>query len=351
MPFLRFCAPIGPFVIGLCFTPALLHAQYNGPESVEYDAFGDRYFVSNTGDGTIKQRAQDGAVTAFASVSPSPYGLEILGDTLFACSGGSVKGFLLSSGASVFNLDLGGSFLNGMTTDGTYLYVTDFSAQRIFRVDVAANTFITWVANTAGTPNGIAHHAASDQLLVAFWGSNAPVKAYDRASAALVSTVATSLTNIDGIAVDCSDKVLLASWSPDRITRYEHGVLSPVFENLMVPGLNNPADIDFDGVNNRLCIPNTGTNTVSLFDLDCSTAMPEQRSYTTKVLPNPTAGLVSFDPPLPASEPYMVLDARGLLLAGGTLRPNAKLDISALPSGVYTILLTQSTQQMRVVKQ
>lgn len=338
------------FLVVLSQTNTLI-AQYNGPESVEYDPVGDRYFVSNTGDGTIKQRAQDGTVSAFTTVTPSPYGLEILGDMLYACSGGTLRGYALDSGTPISALGMDATFLNGITTDGTYLYVTDFSAQKIYRVDVTANTFSTWVANTAGTPNGIAYHAASDQLLVAFWGANAPVKAYDRATATLVGTVATTLTNIDGIAVDCMDMVLLASWSPDRITRYEHGLLSPVFENLMVPGLNNPADIDFDVVNNRVCIPNSGSNTVTLVDVDCSTTILEHRSYTTKVLPNPTTGLVSFDPPLRVAQPYMVMDARGLLLAGGTLRPNAMLDISTLPAGIYTILFTQSAQQMRVVKE
>src|SRR6185436_8553396 len=142
------------FAAALC-GPLELLSQYNGPESVEYDPVGDRYFISNTGDNTIKQRDQAGTVTAFASVSPAPYGLEIMGDTLFACSGGSVKGYLLSTGAQVFNLNLGGTFLNGITTDGTYLYATDFTQEKIFRVDVTAASFITWVADTDGTPNGI----------------------------------------------------------------------------------------------------------------------------------------------------------------------------------------------------
>ena len=85
------------------------NAQYNGPESVEYDAVGDRYFVSNTGSSLIKVRSQAGVVTDFVAVSPAPYGLEIKGDTLFACSGGSVKGYLLSNASPVFNLNLGGS--------------------------------------------------------------------------------------------------------------------------------------------------------------------------------------------------------------------------------------------------
>src|SRR5262245_62143067 len=194
-------------------------AQYDGPESVEYDAAGDRYLVSNTGDGTIKQRDQAGTVTPFASVSPSPYGLEIQGDTVYACSGGSVKGYLLSDGSLVFNLNLGGTFLNGIASDGHYLYVTDFSDQKIFRVEPSTTSFTTWIASTAGTPNGIVYDPGMDRLAVAFWGTNAAVKTYDRATAAPGASMNTGLTNIDGITIDCLGRFLLASWSPDKITR------------------------------------------------------------------------------------------------------------------------------------
>src|SRR5436190_420804 len=93
-----------PLLFPLLLTCCTGNAQYSGPESVEYDAVGDRYFVSNTGSSLIKVRSQAGVVTDFVSVSPAPYGLEIKGDTLFACSGGSVKGYLLSNATQVFNL-------------------------------------------------------------------------------------------------------------------------------------------------------------------------------------------------------------------------------------------------------
>src|SRR5690606_10183033 len=116
---------------------------------------GDRYFVSNTTSGVIKQRDQAGTVTDFASVSPAPYGLEIMGDVLYACSGGTIKGYSLADGTLVYTRNLNGSFLNGLATDGSYLYVTDFSAARIYKVDPIGDSQSTLVSNTSGTPNGI----------------------------------------------------------------------------------------------------------------------------------------------------------------------------------------------------
>ena len=76
-------------------------AQYNGPESVEYDPVGDRYFVSNTQTSRIKVRDQAGTVVDFALTPNAPYGLEIMGDVLYACMGNGVRGYSLSTGAEV----------------------------------------------------------------------------------------------------------------------------------------------------------------------------------------------------------------------------------------------------------
>ncbi len=323
-------------------------AQYASPESVEHDAAGDRYFVSNLDDGTIKQRDQAGNVTPFASVSPDPYGLEILGDTLYACSGGRVKGYLLATGALVFNLNLGGGFLNGITTDGRYLYVTDFSAQRIFRVDPPAATFTTWVASTGGTPNGIVYDPQSDALLVAFWGTGAVVRGYDRATAAITGTLSTGLGNIDGIAIECHGLVVISSWSPNRITRFEWGVASPQFENLLVPGLSQPADIDYDVVHDRICIPSGGNDQVILFDLaDCATGFGPARPSEDHIAVTAGPGCVRLSG-LPAGDrPIRVLDGSGRLVAAASSHGAAQLELR-VPGG-FAVVQVQGAGARRVV--
>ncbi len=326
-------------------------AQYSGPESVEYDPVGDRYFVSNTQSQTIKVQAQDATVSTFANVGAAPYGLEIMADTLYACVGTRVKGYALGDAALVFDIDLGASFLNGITTDGAFLYCTDFSASRIYKVDPLAATFEVLVSNTNGTPNGIVWDPIGQRLVVGFWGSNAPIKAFDRNSGAATTLMANSgVGSIDGVTIDCHGNFLVASWSPARITRFEPTFTQPGV-NTGITGLSSPADIDFDHVHARVCIPNSGSNTVLLAEVNCSTGIAKPRGYTTRVYPNPTSGLVRFDPPNGRPEPYMVLDARGCLQATGTLRAHAAMDLAALPDGRYTIVFTRLAEQVRVVKE
>lgn len=328
-----------------------VRGQYQGPESVEYDPVGDRYFVSTTTGASIKVRDQAGAVTNFVNVSPAPYGLEIMGDTLFACSGGSVKGYLLSNASLVFNHNCGGTFLNGITTDGQYIYATDYSAGKIFKVDVANDSHATLVASTGGSPNGIVWDEVGQRLVVVFWGSNAPIKAYDRNTGAVTPLTTTTLTNIDGITIDCAGNFLVASWSPDRITRFE-----PTFTSAGVDagitGLNNPADIDFDFVNERVCVPNSGSNTVVVPGLPCNTGFYDAEEIRAlRAIPNPTDGLIRFEPPFHQTEPYLLLDSRGLLIGGGTLSARAQLDVRTLERGTYLLDFTRAGRQVRFVKE
>ncbi len=330
----------------------LMCAQYDGPESVEYDPVGDRYFVSNTGDASIKVRSQDGSVADFVTdMEEPPYGLELVNGVIYACMGSGVRGYDAVTAAPAFNVNLDATFLNGITSDGTSLYVTDFSSERIYKVEIATEQASTFVDDTQGTPNGIEWDAANQRLVVVFWGNNAPIKAYDIVSGAGSTLVANSgVGNIDGITIDCLGNFLIASWSPNRITRFEPTFTSAGV-NTGISGLNHPADIDFDANNNRVCIPNSGSNTVTLASVSCENAVPELRAVSTHVIPNPTSGLVRFDPPLTTFEPYIVMDARGLLIAGGTLAPRGQLDLSGLEAGIYVIYFSRLAREVRVVKE
>ena len=350
------CATIQEAMRHLLIVPLLAScagtAQYSGPESVEYDPVGDRYFVSCTGNNSIKQRAQDGTVTNFVTgISEAPYGIELKGDTLFACVGGNVKGYLTSTGAEVFDIDLSGAFLNGLASDGHFLYATDFNDYTILKVDVETGTFNTLIPSTAQKPNGIVYDPVLDKLWVAFWGSNARIRSYDRNTGVELSTFTTSLSNIDGIALDCNGNILVASWSPARITRFEP-TFTEAAETVISTGLNNPADIDVDVQHGVVCIPNAGSNTVILPVLPgCENGVAEEVGYKTiNAFPNPTDGLVCVDLPVVKPEPFMVLTTEGLLVASGTLKPGGLLDVSSLAAGTYVFDFATLKRYVRVVK-
>lgn len=339
------------FAAAFSFAACSGSAQYQGPESVEYDAANDRYLVSNTQSSSIKARSQSGTVTDFASgFGGAPYGLEIMGDVLYACVGGGIRGFELATGQQVYTRSLGGTFNNGITTDGQFLYVTDFSAQHIYKVDPVADTHSTLVTATAGTPNGIVWDPVGERLITVFWGSNAPIKAFDRNTGAATTLVAnTGLGNIDGVTIDCFGNVLVASWSPARITSYVPSFDQPGV-NLGITGLSNPADIDFDEVNKRICIPNSGNNTVTLVDVACSAGMHDVAHKQVRVFPNPATNNVRVEGAAP-NERYELIDMQGRVVASGVLGEDGLLDIGSVLAGNYMLHLPEQGLRAQVVKQ
>lgn len=326
--------------ISALLLPATLAAtaQYSNPESVEYDPVGDRYFVSNTGNGKIRQRDQAGTVADFVTVSPAPYGIEIMDTVIYACSGGTVKGYALSTGAQVFNLNLNGSFLNGITTDGTYLYVTDFGNDEILKVDVAGNSFSP-LASTSYTPNGIVYDPVGDRLVVVAWGGNAPITQVDKNTGVQTLLINSGLSNIDGVTIDCLGRFITANWGNDQLHAFPAD-FSTAGVSLGAAGLANPADIDFDEVNGRVCVANAGNNSVTLFDVAaCINNVDEQEGSGAAVYPNPTDGVVRLSVPGSLAPSVVVLDARGRLVLATTLAPDGLLDLSGVGSGLYTVVI------------
>ncbi|MEM7037563.1 MAG: T9SS type A sorting domain-containing protein [Bacteroidota bacterium] len=249
----------------LLFLSYFGQAQTFAGESVEYDSTGNRFFRSSDGM-SIVQRAANGTISYFGSNLDADFGMEVMGNTLFAITGSQIKGYDLTTEMEVMSISIGGAqFLNGLTNDGTSkLYATDFSAQRIYEIDVTSfvfPSFTTIVSNTGSTPNGIVYDGANNRCIFVSWGSNADIKAVDLSTFAVTTLVSTTLSNIDGIDEDNQGNYYISSWSPTRISRYDANFTNPA-DIITAPGINNPADICYARKIDTLAIPN-GNNTVT----------------------------------------------------------------------------------------
>ncbi|MFT5217742.1 MAG: hypothetical protein ACI83H_002883 [Glaciecola sp.] len=240
----------------LLFNVSLLMSQnYQSAESVEYDPVNSQWLVAN-GSRII---ADDGEGNlSFFGTGNASHGMEVLGNTLFAVASNAIKGYDLTSEEEVMNLQIPGvSFLNGLSNDGlNTLYVSDFSAGKIYSIDVSDllnPTFTEIVSNTEGTPNGVLFDEDNNRLLFVTWGSNAQVKALDLSNNMVSTIITTSLSNIDGIDDDSDGNYYISSWSPDRITKYNTDF--SVSEIVATPSLSAPADIGYSKGTDVLGIP------------------------------------------------------------------------------------------------
>lgn len=267
-------------------------AQTFKGESVEYDEANNRYLTSDDGS-SIVQRSANGTISYFGQALQADYGMEIVGNTLFAISGANIYGYDLTSATQVAAINIpGASFLNGLASDSTHLWATDFSGGKIYQIDIsnlASPVVSTLVPTYGGTPNGIVHDKANNRLVVVSWGSNAKIKAIDLSNGTISTLVTTTLSNIDGIAMDKQGNFFIAAWSPDKIVQYNNDFSQST--DINVAGLNNPADICYAWATDTLAIPNTGANNILFVGFQNTNALQAgaDKGISLQVLPNPLA--------------------------------------------------------------
>lgn len=251
-----------PLAIAFLVCTSTIAQSLSGVESVEYDPDNNRYLASSDGN-AIVAIAPNGGLSHFGVGTTADYGMEVMNGTLFAIAGTSIKGYDLTTENEVMSLNIGGAiFLNGMASNGVdKLWVSDFNGYDIYEVDVsnfASPSFVNVVdqtdLGTSNKPNGLVYDGANNRVLIAGWGSDAPIRAMDLTSYAVTDVVSnTGLGNIDGIDYDDDGNWFISSWSPNRITKYSNDFSSS--EIITVPGISNPADICYSTETDTLAIP------------------------------------------------------------------------------------------------
>ncbi|MCB0704085.1 MAG: T9SS type A sorting domain-containing protein [Saprospiraceae bacterium] len=339
------------FLPFLLLLPFCSFAQnYMMVESVEYDPGQNRWLAGN--QTSILARAADGTLTYFGSGSAT-HGLEIMGNTLFAIDNNTLRGFDLDTEAQVMTLSIPGvAFLNGITNDGNgTLYVTDFSAKKIYKVDVSDLNNPSWeiiVNNTVSTPNGILYvEDPIGRLLFVNWGSSSAIKAVDLSDYSVSTIVNTGLTNVDGIDDDAAGNIYISSWSPAQITKYDPNFMNAP-EIVSTPFISSPADIGYAQQTDTLAIP-VGPNVVFVgLELPSNTIEPVSPYYEMQVYPNPVtpASVLHFSLPSSTTVQLEIRDIQGrfiqTVLSGTQSVGHHKISLAGLelPQGTYFFVLS-----------
>ena len=334
------------YALLLATLPLLATGQsYNGPESAEFDYVNRRWLIGNTSSHQILSRDSLGNLSVLVnSTTSGPYGIEIVGDTVFCCSGGSIKGYLLSDGTPVYSLNVGGSFLNGLTHDNAgNLYATDFSAKSIIRVNIGAQTFAAIATSLPNTPNGIVFDEYNDRCVFVNWGSNAPIRAIDLSTNAVTTVITTTLGSCDGITRDAIGRYYVSNWSGQSIVRFDSAFAAP--PATVVSGLSNPADIFYNVVDDTLAIPNAGNNTVTFYGFPSAVDVQQLVSVEpVLVYPNPVdqrASLRMINLPSGCRVSMHAVDGRELFIWPASDTRTFDLAPARLAPGMYLIRIVR----------
>lgn len=266
---------------------------FDQPESVQYDADQDVYFVSSmAGVGSAKDGI--GYISTFSAVRPqppavfvqggeggvvldAPKGMAIQGDTLWVADIDVIRGFHRRTGDPVGEVDLrpyGAVLLNSLAAapDGT-LYASDSAiimapagvlystGQKIFAIRGGVIRVIA-EGDDLGFPNGLDWDVGGDRLVVAsFHPFASEVYALDPESGQRV-TLASGIGRFDGVTSLGDGRLLFTSWRDSTLQIVEGDQRRRVVGNLW-----QPADFGIDTRRNRVAIPLVLPSQVVIWEL------------------------------------------------------------------------------------
>src|SRR5689334_8546670 len=198
-----------PILLTLSIVSAQATAQsFSGPESVEFDPVNNRYIVSNTTSGNLQSVIPGNTPVLFTANVGAPYGLVVVDSTVYVNDNGKVLGFNLGTGLQTFTANVNASFLNGICADTSgHIFTTDFTAKKIYKVNISDGSSSVFVSATTKVPNGILFDAANNRLLYCTWGSGVQIKAVSLIDSSQTVLKTTTLSNDDGIAMDSQGRV------------------------------------------------------------------------------------------------------------------------------------------------
>jgi hypothetical protein len=332
------------YLLILIFFPAYLYSQsFSSPESVEYDSANNRWLVGQSGSGAVLVYSPSSStLTNFYTGLPSgPHGIEILGNVLYCCSGGRIMGIDLTTASLVFNLNLNATFLNGLTSDGVnYLFATDFSAKKIYRVNVSATTYNLMVT-TLKTPNGIIYDGEHNRCVFVTWGTSAPVQAMSLADSSISTLRSTSLSNCDGIMRDQQGNWYATSWGTNALNKFDSAFTSnPV---TVMSSLSSPADLGINSAGDSIGIPNSGSaNNVVFYHIPVPTGLGNNLpSEVASLFPNPAEDHLTILLDNPVLNGVIELsDVTGKILLQQKADGNIFiLNRLGLPAGIYHVVV------------
>ncbi len=281
------------FTISSLFSIVTFAQTMSNIESVEYDNVNGRFLVSNDSD-IIEIDGNGNEVAYFGTVPQANYGMEVMGNVLFAIVGSSIKGYDLTSGMQQTTISITGAvFLNGMASDGANrVWVTDFNAKKIYEIDfsdMANPSYTLVVANTTTTPNGICYDATNNRLVFANWGSNAKIKAVSLTDYTVTTLVTNAgVGNIDGIDNDNYGNFYICSWTPNQVKKYSNEFA--LEEVITVVGLSSPADLCYAEEIDTLAIPCAGNSTVKFVGFTPNTVpVTDANPLAFNCYPNPVS--------------------------------------------------------------
>jgi hypothetical protein len=250
-----FTALISATLFTLATSSAHGQITFISPESAAFDSLGNRYLVSDQGNGNIVQFTSDGDTSYFATDLNLAKGMKIKGDTLLVAADYSyLAGYDLSTDQRIFRIHISGSTeVNDVDYDTSgNVYISDPQGSRIHKLRLSDSTVtnypsLAWV-------NGLLFDEKRNRLLACAWAPDSPIWQISLPDFTDSVIYDMDVGYFDGLTEDVAGNIYISSFQSDAIYRFD-SLLSEepiVFAN----GFQDPGDIYYDKINGIMVVPN-----------------------------------------------------------------------------------------------
>ncbi|MBN2227888.1 MAG: PKD domain-containing protein, partial [candidate division Zixibacteria bacterium] len=238
---------------------------YSGPESIVYDSLRSRYLIANYSNGTIVQVDSEWNECYYKTGLGHALGMTIVGDTLYVSTSNFI-GINLVTDEIIVNMFLPTvGHLDGMTSDGEYLYVVD-TGGRIYRISLTDYSYEIFVEGLPSNTQDCVYDPFHDRILVVSYESSGNIRAIDPDDGTVTVVTTAAFSYFDGVTMDNLGNTYVSSHTGlGRVYMFDSTFSgSP---ELICDSLDEPAGLHYNVHDDYLAIPSFAGNVVKFIPM------------------------------------------------------------------------------------
>lgn len=256
-----------------------------GPNDVVFDESRNRYLASSwSGNAVIALDAQ-GNQSVFKSPVPHAHGMEIRDSLLFVASDQRILVLHAETAALLDSFTVPGAQTLGHIAldDPAYVYASDWTARKIFRIDLAADTAGALVSLT-DMPMGLWLEPENGRLVFLTYVNNAPVRAVSLPGGVMSTIRTTTINAADALCRDAAGRYYVSSLSGNAVHLFQPDWSGdPV---VLANGLAGPSGLGYNARDGILGVTNYNAGIVSFLAIDALVGSTRAR-FTDPLLDHP----------------------------------------------------------------
>jgi hypothetical protein len=159
----------------------------------------------------------------------------------------------------------GSEYLGHIALDSShYVYVTDWSAKKLFRININDQTSAT-LHTLDPIPAGLSYEVNNNRLILLIFVDNAPILAYNLAGGNIDTVKNTNINEPDAICRDVNGNYYITSFADNIVYRFDGDFnFNP---EIISTGHSEPSGIGFNMSDNIVGVTNYNINRVDLINL------------------------------------------------------------------------------------